>query len=228
MPADPPALESTAPATVFLRPLGSPLPLGFIGLLMANGVLSSLDLGWIPVSEQHQVGLVLVAFAFPLQALATVILFLARDAPAGAGIGVLSVTWLTYGLLLSTSPPGRRSATAAIFLFVAAAALLPASASSILNKLVPAAVFGAAALRIVLTGLYEKLGGSAIEHAAGWEGIVVAGMALYAAFASDLEASTHRDVLTLGRRRAGQRAMEQTVSDQARQLETEPGVRSQV
>ncbi len=104
------ALAGAQRAAIFLRPIGSPLPLGLVGLAVSSAVLSCLHLGWIPVSEQHQAALVLMAFAFPLQALATVLLFLARDAPTGAGMGVLSFSWLTLGVLLLTSRPGSTSA----------------------------------------------------------------------------------------------------------------------
>jgi succinate-acetate transporter protein len=220
--------HASSRAAVFLRPLGTPLPLAFVGLMVASAVLSCFDLGWIPRSEQAQVGLVLISFAVPLQGLATVLLFMARDAPSGASIGVLSVTWLSYGLLLVESRSGSRSATAAVLLFAAAAALAPGAVTSALSKLIPAAVLAAASLRLLLTGLYEKLGSTGWKHASGWEGLILAAAALYAALASDLEGSTRRDVLPLGRRGAGRRALEETIDDQGDAIEKEPGVRSRV
>lgn len=215
-------------ARIFLRPIGTPLPLGFVGLAVATAVLSSFNLGWIPTAEQHQVGLVLMAFAFPIQLVATVLLFLVRDAPTGAGVGVLSVTWLALGLLLVTGRPGSLSATVSIFLFAAAAALIPAVLTASISKLVPAAVMAAAALRFVLTGIWERLGGTAWQHAAGWEGVVLAALALYAALAADLEGLFHRTVLPMGRHGRGRRTMRQDLRDQVPELEREPGVRSQV
>lgn len=50
----PPTPTGDAPAQVFLRPIGNPLPLGFVGLAVATAVLSSFNLGWIPSSQQHQ------------------------------------------------------------------------------------------------------------------------------------------------------------------------------
>lgn len=217
------------PATrVFLRPIGSPLPLGLVGLSVATAVLACFNLGWIPTAEQHQVGLVLLAFAFPLQLVATVLLFLARDAPSGAGIGVLSVTWLALGLLLITGKPGALSATVAIFMFAAASALLPSVVTSSLAKLVPAAVMAAASLRFVLTGLYEWFGGTAWDHATGWEGVFLAALALYGALASDLENQLHRTLLPMGRHGSGRQALELNLDEQAPELQSEPGVRPQI
>lgn len=225
--ASPPGATAPGEARIFLRPLGTPLPLGFVGLAVAAAVLSSFNLGWIPPAEQHQVALVLMAFAFPLQLVAMILLFLARDAPAGAGIGVLSVTWLVLGLLLYTSRPGSLSLTASIFLFAAAAALVPSAVTASLSKLVPGLVMLSSALKFVLTGLYERYGGVTWAHVAGWEGIVLAALAVYAALASDLEGSLHRDVLPLGRRGPGRKAIRQDLLDQLADLEREPGVRQQ-
>lgn len=229
-PPGPPGLVPGPPAEarIFLRPIGNPLPLGFVGLAVATSVLSSFNLGWIPTAEQHQVALVLMGFAFPLQMVATVLLFLVRDAPSGAGMGVLSLTWLALGLLLVTGRPGTLSATVSIFLFASAAALIPSVLSASISKLVPAAVLGFASLRFVLTGIWEHLGGSAWQHAAGWEGIVLAGLALYAALASDLEGLLHHTLLPLGRHSRGRRTMVQDLNEQLPELEREPGVRSQV
>lgn len=216
--------DDATPAQVFLRPIGTPLPLGFVGLVVATSVLSCFNLGWIPATEQHQVAIVLMAFAFPLQLISTVLLFLARDAPSGAGIGVQSVTWLSLGLLLETGRPGSLSATTGILLFAAAAALLPSAVTSCTSKLVPGLVMVGVALRYVLTGLYEKLGGTGWDHLAGWEGIAVAGLAVYAALASDLEGSFRRTVIPMGRRVS----LEQRLADQFPTIEREPGVRQQL
>lgn len=215
-------------AAVFLRPLGTPFPLGLVGLLVASAVLSCFNLGWIPLDEQRQVGIVLLAFAFPLQGIATVLLFLARDAPSGAGIGVLAATWLSYGSLLVLTRPGTTDATAAVLLFASAAALAPAAITSLLSETIPGLVMTLAAVRFVLTGLHEKLPAGGWERAAGWEGLVVAALALYTALACDLESSAGHDRLPLGRHGRGAHTMAQTVADQGVKLQREPGVRSRV
>lgn len=216
------------PERIVLRPLGTPMPLGFVGLAVATATLACLNLGWIPVAEQHQVALVLVAFAFPLQGLATILCFLARDAPSGAGIGVLAGTWLALGLILLTGAPGARSDTVSVFLFAAAAALLPAVSTAALSNLVPALVMATAALRFVLTGLYERLGGSGWAHAAGWAGIALACLALYAALAADLEGARHKSVLPLGRHGAGRTTLDPDVRPSVSTLASEPGVRDRL
>ena len=223
-----PAAVGPGPERIVLRPLGTPLPLGFVGLAVATSMVACLNLGWLPIGEQHQVAVVLIAFAFPLQALATILCFLARDAPSGAAIGVQAASWLTLGLLLHGTPPGTRSDTTAVFLFAAAAALLPGACTAALGKIVPALVMAATALRFVLTGLYEHVGGPGWAHAAGWEGIVLACLALYTALATDLESARHRSVLPLGRHGPGRTALTPGARPPVSSLDTEPGVRDQL
>jgi hypothetical protein len=85
---------------VVLRPIGSPLALGFVALAAATFVASGLQLGWVEPGEGRNVALILVAFVAPLQLPASVLGFLARDSLAGTAMGVLSGTWLAVGLIL--------------------------------------------------------------------------------------------------------------------------------
>lgn len=222
------AVTSGPEARVVLRPIATPVPLGFLGLVVATSVLACFNLGWVPTGEQHQVAIVLISFGFPLQALATIFCLLGRDAPAAAGIGVQAGSWLAIGLLTLTGAPGSRSQTLGVLLFAAAGALLPSALTSAMGKVVPALVMGATALRFVLTGVYEKFGGTGWEHAAGWEGIALATIALYAALAIDLEAAARRTLLPVGRRGRGRRALEPGIAEDVDALGKEPGVRQQL
>jgi uncharacterized protein len=69
---------------------------------------------------------------FPLQLVASVFGFLARDVVAGTGMGILAGTWLAVGLILLTGEPGSTSDALGLFLLIAAVAMLvPASAAAI-------------------------------------------------------------------------------------------------
>jgi succinate-acetate transporter protein len=84
---------------VTLRPIGHPLPLGFLGLTAATIVVSGLQLGWYRPTEGRTVALVLIAFVFPVQLVSSIFGFLGRDSVAGTAMGVLAGTWLTVGLV---------------------------------------------------------------------------------------------------------------------------------
>ena len=71
-----PTLTSTR---VVLRPLASPLPLGFLALTVATLAFASLQLRWVPVAEGRSIALAVLVLTVPLQLLAAVMGFLARD-----------------------------------------------------------------------------------------------------------------------------------------------------
>ncbi len=60
-----------AAARVVLRPIGNPLPLGFLALAGGTVVVSGLQLAWVEPSEGDVIALIVLAFAFPLQLLAS-------------------------------------------------------------------------------------------------------------------------------------------------------------
>src|SRR3954454_10937126 len=121
-------------ARIFLRPIGSGLPLGFFSFGIGMLLLGCLGIGWIPVDEQKDVGMVLVAFVFPLELLATVFAFLARDTLGATTLGLFTTSWLTLGWLQYNSPPGSTSVTAAFYLFGCAPVALPLCTLSTLGK----------------------------------------------------------------------------------------------
>lgn len=217
--------EGQLRAQVTLRPIGTPLPLGFTGLAVATSVLACANLAWLAKASQHQVALVLLLFAVPLQTLAALLCFAGRDSPTGTGFAVQGASWAVIGLVLLGSVPGSRSSTLGAFLLAASASLIPSVFTAGLAKVVPAAVMGTTALRFLLTGLYELLGGADLERAAGGVGLFLAVLALYTALAVDLETVWHRTVLPLGRR--GQAGPEGHRQD-LRQVEHEPGVRERL
>lgn len=53
-------------ASIFLRPIGAPVALGFFGLAAATLVVGGFELGWIAEDQQHEVGLVLITVPFVL------------------------------------------------------------------------------------------------------------------------------------------------------------------
>jgi succinate-acetate transporter protein len=201
---------------VILRPIGNPLPLGFLALAGATLLVSGLQLGWLEPSQGKDVALVLVAFVFPLQLVTSVFGYLGRDVVAGTGMGVLSGTWLSVGLVMLTSPAGSTSDALGLFLLLAGLAMLVPAIAAASGKLVAVAVLGTTALRFACTGMYELTASKTWEDVAGVVGLVLCGVAVYAALAIALEEARRATVLPTGRRGAGL------------DVAHEPGVRSQL
>jgi succinate-acetate transporter protein len=219
--------DERLPAQIVLRPLGHPLPLGFLALAVGTLVLSALQLGWIPPTDGRVVALTALGFTAPLQLLAAILGFQVRDTVAGTGMGLLSGTWVVIGLVMYTSPPGATSDGLGVMLLGAGLALcVPALAA--VGKPVAAAVLGTAALRFAFAGLAQLTGSAAWEKTAGLVGLLLALLALYAATAFELEAVRHRTILPLLRRGAAHSSTGAGTSGQPDHLAQEPGIRAQL
>jgi uncharacterized protein len=213
---------------VFLRPIASPLALGFLALGGATLVLSGLQLGWFAPQESSYVAFALMAFGAPLQLLSSIFGFLARDPVAATGMGILAASWLTVGLDKLDSAPAATSAVLGVFLVFAGAALLVPAICSAFGKLVPAIVLLTAAARFFLTGLYQLSSNPSLQYAAGVVGLVLLGIAFYAALALAIEDVRRKTVLPVLRVGAGKTAMEGSVEDQNEGIGNEAGVREQL
>jgi uncharacterized protein len=198
---------------IMLRPLANPLPLGFLALAAGTLLVAALQLEWLRPAEGAQVGIILIAFVFPLQLVASVFGFLARDVVAGTGMGLLSGTWLSIGLVTLTGQPGATSDALGLFLLLAAIAMLVPASAAVGAKLVAVTVLTTTALRFATTGLYELTAADSWKAIAGIVGLALCALAVYAALAMALEDARGRTVLPLGRRAA---------------IDGEPGIREQL
>ena len=205
-----------ATTRVMLRPIGNPLPLGFLALSGGTLLVSGLQLGWLSDSDGMDVALILIAFVFPLQLVTSVFGYLGRDVVAGTGMGILSGTWLSIGLVTLTSPAGSTSDALGLFLLVAAVAMLVPALAALSGKLVAVAVLGTTAVRFACTGMYQLTVSETWKDIAGVVGLVLCAVAVYAALAIAIEDARRTTVLPTGRRGAG------------RDVEDEAGIRPQL
>jgi succinate-acetate transporter protein len=213
---------------ISLRPVGAPTSIGFFGLAAASLPFSGLQLGWVRPDQGHQVALIMIGFAFLAQALAAVVGLLARDGTAATAMATLALTWLVVGWVMNTSPPGTTSRALGLLLIFSGSAMTLIGLTAALSKLVPAAVFLVAALRFFSTAGYHLTGAAGWQRTAGVIGLILFGLAMYAAWAANLEDALGRTVLPLGRRGKGRLAVTGSLLEQTRDVVTEPGVREQL
>lgn len=149
--ASPPPAVPAAATRVVLRPVATPLPLGFLALAVATTGFAAVQLGWVAPDQGRVVALGVLVLTVPLQLVAAVVGFLARDPVAATGMGLLAGTWAAVSLTTLTSPPGDPSGGLGVLLLLSAACLLvPAVAAT--AKLVPALVILTSATRFAATG----------------------------------------------------------------------------
>src|SRR4051812_20404884 len=213
---------------ITLRPIASPLPLGLLALMCASVVLSLQQVGALTTSDGKSIALILIGFVVPLQLVATIFSFLARDTVAGTGLGLFTGAWLATALVMLTSQPGETSPAFGAFLFALSAAMLVLIAGASFGKAGPALVILLGAARFLVTGLYEVTGTKGIEHAAGVIGFALAVAALYSALATAIEDVQGAVKLPLGRRAKARDALESPFDSQLERLEHEAGVRQQL
>jgi uncharacterized protein len=220
--------RAEAVTRVVVRPIGSPVGLGLFGLAAGTLVMSGLQLGWVDAAEGRKVGLILLAFPFVAQVLASIWSTLARDGVAATAMGVLALTWLSTALVLVVSNPGETSDALGMLLLSSAVAMALTSIVTATSKLVLGAVFVTAATRFALGGIHQLSGNEAWEDAAGLVGLVLFALAVYVAFAAELEDAKGETVLPLGRRMKGRLALDGSLDEQLKHAPNEPGVRAQL
>lgn len=213
---------------VFLRPVASPLPMGFVGLAGGTIALTAQQLGWVPAAQSHLVAVAVLLMAVPLQATGSLVGYLGRDPVAATGMATLAVSWAVIGVLTLYSPPGGRSPVLGFVLFYLAAAVLVSAVVAAVGKGLVALVLGLAAARFALTGVYEYLGGSGWMHAAGWVGLALCVLALYSALALELEGIRHSTVLPTLRYGSARTAVSGDGLPTIGAVQREAGVREQL
>ena len=217
--------DPEAMSRVTLRPIASPLPLGFLALAVATFTLAGLQLGWIGSAQQHDAGLVILTFAVPLQGLSTIYGFLARDSAAGTGMALQAGGWLSIGAATFSGRPGQTSGALGLLLVGAGTALLVPAVTAAMSKILASMVMALTAVRFYLTGTYELSASPGWKEAAGVGGLILAAVALYAGLAFELEDSRRATVLPTLRHGPGQKALAGDLSDEIAGVQHEAGVR---
>jgi succinate-acetate transporter protein len=173
----------------------TPLPITFLGLMIATTIYAGFETRILPNAEFHTIGWLVVAVPVPMQLLAAVWGLVRGELAAATGSSVLAATWLALALATITGTPGAPGPSRAesLMLFASAAALLVSVVTeSVDGKLVTAFVMLVAACRFALTGV------SGVTHSQGWTtaagvaGFVLAGVAFAGAFFVELRSALSR------------------------------------
>ncbi|GAA4916687.1 hypothetical protein GCM10023405_45110 [Streptomonospora salina] len=213
-----------------LRPMASPAPLGFAALAVATLLLSLLQLDVLSYGDGSHVSMAFITFSFPLQLIACLLAFLARDGVVATATGILGATWLATGVIRLTLPVGTVTSPTLGVLMLAAAIVLfvPVAAGAESGKLLSSVVLLTAAVHFLFTAGYEITGAELWSAVAGVVGLVVFVLGLYAALALLLEDVCKRTVLPVFRRSVDGTSMGGDVRDAQGGVESEAGVRERL
>ena len=222
-------LAPEAITRIVLRPVATSLPLGFLAFGAGTLLLTALELRWVPPAQGTTLMVMVLAFVVPLEVMAGIFAFLARDSGAATALSLLGAAWAATALTVFRGPPGGLSTSLGIFLLTLTAMMLVLAVGALRSKPLFGVLLLIGACRFVLTGLYEiGLGGTGLEQASGWIGLPLVVFAIYGAQALLLEDGAQRTVLPLGRRGRARTSLEGDLGHQIEQAETEPGIRRQL
>ncbi|MFD8478010.1 acetate uptake transporter family protein [Kitasatospora sp. NPDC059673] len=207
---------------ISLRPIASPMPLGFFAVAIASAVTSSLQLGLIDGAYRQAVSLTVFS-AFVLQLLVGILAFGARDVIAATLMAGFAGAWLSFGLVTATDAPGGARVLGVLNLTFTVFAALMASVAR--PKKALWAVLLVATPRYLVAGLAGVTGVEWLGRAAGGLGMLLTLVAMYTAYALMLEELRGRDVLPIGRSGPVEHAMHAELAEQLHRLERQAGVR---
>uniref|UniRef100_UPI0035D9E71B acetate uptake transporter family protein n=1 Tax=Kitasatospora sp. NPDC056181 TaxID=3345737 RepID=UPI0035D9E71B len=205
-----------------LRPIASPMPLGFFTVAIASVMTGCLQLGLFGPEARGAVALCVLP-AFALQLLVSVLAFGARDVIAATLMGVFAGSWLAYALVMfSGAADGLRVLGVFNLAFLCFGALMTAVTRP---KRALWFVLAVSLPRWAATGLSGLTGAEWLTRTSGALGLVVALVAMYAAFALMLEDMRSEEVLPIGRSGPARTAVHGDLAVQLRNLERQAGVR---
>ncbi|MFF4298519.1 GPR1/FUN34/YaaH family transporter [Streptomyces vinaceus] len=207
---------------ITLRPIASPMPLGFFTVAIASVMTGCLQLGVLGPADRRAVALCVLP-AFALQLLVSVLAFGARDVIAATLMGTFAGSWLAYALVMGSGAHGGPRVLGIFNLaFLCFGALMAAVTRPKRALWLVLVVY---LPRWVATGLGGLTGTPWLTHTAGALGILVALVATYAAFALMLEDMRSEEVLPIGRSGPAHHAVHGDLAVQLRNIERQAGVR---
>jgi succinate-acetate transporter protein len=188
-------------------------------------VLAGIDIPLIPRSQLHPAAVLLLSFVAPLEILAAVLAYLARDGLAGTGLGLFAASWATLGTQDLLAKPGSVSSVLGLYLITFAVVIALLGVSAARGQPLLAMVLLTSAVRTILAGIYELTAIKAVFTAAGVLALAITAIALYGGVAFLLEDAAHKTILPLSRRGRARAAIEGPIEDQLEGLGTEAGIR---
>ncbi|MFC7968299.1 GPR1/FUN34/YaaH family transporter [Streptomyces cinereoruber] len=207
---------------ITLRPIASPMPLGFYTVAIASTIVGCLQLGLFEDGAERAVALAILP-AFFLQLLVGFLAFGARDVLAATLMACFSGMWLASSLVLATQPPGGARVLGVLNLCFALFALLMASVAK--PKRALWLVLCTAVPRFAVAAAANLSGAHWLTDLSGALGLLLAAVAMYAAFALMLEDMRGQEVLPIGRSGPAHQAVHGDLTVQLRNLERHAGVR---
>ncbi|RCW39692.1 hypothetical protein DFQ14_11568 [Halopolyspora algeriensis] len=214
---------------ITLRPIASPLPLGFFAFAIGSAMLSLQQFDLLPAADERSLSLLLAVFVFPLQLISGIFAFLGREPVAATALNLIAFSWPATALIAVLAPPGDQTSPLTGSLNVLTAVVLALLCPPALQgKPLLGAVVLLGAARYTLNGVYEFTGSVPVQLGSAAVGGAILLMGFYGGLALILEDTQHRTVLPFPRLGEARRALQTDLVDQAASVTREAGVRRQL
>ena len=213
---------------IVLRPIASPLPLGFFAFGMGSILQSALQFGLIPQADIQNLALLFGAFVFPLELLAALLAYFARESVGATILSIIAFSWLGTAVVTYVSAPDMTSPTIGFLYLSIALILVLLAAVGVLGKPLLATLMFMVFFRYGLSGIHQLTSSAGVQTVSGIIGCLIFALSLYGGLALALEDVQHRTVLPFGRRGEARDALEGSLSDQVGPVGKEAGVRKQL
>jgi uncharacterized protein len=224
----PVAPDGAGRTRIVLRPYGNPLPLGFLSFAVGMALLGGAGLGWLSSPQEiRSAGVLMAAFAFPLELVAAVAALVARDTAAATALGLFTTSWLGLGLLNVLDPTAVPNRTVGLFLAAFAIMLVPLAVTAASGKVLLALVLSVSIIRAGLQAAYELGAPHWSETADGVTCLILLVLAGYCG-AVFLAEDARRATGPVPRRGRAGTAMTDPPAEQVLRAPPEPGVREQI
>lgn len=215
------------PVQIVLRPYASALPLAAFAFGVGNVMYGAYLLHWIPAAEASLLAVVLLAFVAPLELVPSIMAFITRDGGGATSYAIFGAVWLVEGVSLWLHAP-EQNHTTAIFLLCLALCLLLLTIVTFKGKPLLGAILIVAAIRTIGAAAIARWDMPMVSKLTGWTGLLLAALAFYSAFAFLEEDVTGELSPLTFRTGEAKAAMEGSLSEQTKLLESEAGVRKQL
>ncbi len=213
---------------IVVRPIGSALPLGFFAFAVGSVLIGALDLKWIPKEDIRTLVFMLLGYVAPLEILASILAYFARDTGTGTTMAVFGGSWVVIALQLLVYGNEPSSTTMGIFMATAAVVILAIASTTVSTKPLMSVFLLLAALRYVLSA-YVQFGGERVaDVAVGTIGLLVGALAVYGGLALLVEDVRQRTILPVFRRGSARQSLEGALGEQLERVRHEAGVRQQL
>ncbi len=210
---------------ITLRPYGNPLPLGFFSFAIGMALLAGIGMGWLStVADVRTSGILMAAFVFPLELIATVFALLSRDTAVAAALGLYTTMWLALGIVTALDPATKVSRPVGMLLGAFTLMLIPLTVMAAFSKVLISVVLGLSSVRAGFEAAYQLGAPQWTDRVNGIGALVLLGLALVAGTAMLVE-DLRGSAALIGRRNQAARAMD---ADEPGEGPDEPGIRQQL